>query len=79
MVAAAVDQGHRWICPRCDIVSQDWVVRAHRVGLLVYVYHVNDRDTAERIAAWGADAIGTDFPEIALHLCSPGGVRRRQG
>jgi len=68
MVAVALQQGHRWICPRCDVVTQEWVARAHRADLLVYVYHVNDRDMARHIASWGVDAIGTDFPEIATHL-----------
>lgn len=79
MVVAALEQGHRWICPRCDVVTQEGVGRAHGAGLLVYVYHVNDRETAERTAAWGVDAIGTDFPEIALDLSGPRGAGRAQG
>ncbi len=68
MVRVALDGGHRWICPRYDVVSRAWVAQAHKVGLLVYVYHVNDREVARKIAPWGVDALGTDYPEIAYGL-----------
>ncbi len=71
MVGLALEQRHRWICPRYDVVTQELVVRARAAGLLVYVYHVNDRGVAERVAGWGVDAVGTDFPEIALDLAGP--------
>lgn len=68
MVAVALEQGHRWICPRFDVVSRESVLYAHSKGLLVYVYHVNDRGKAVQLASWDVDAIGTDFPEIASGL-----------
>lgn len=79
MVAFALEQGHRWIGPRCNIVTRECVARAHEAGLLVYVYHVNDRADAVRFAAWGVDAVGTDFPEIAIDLISPQGAWQPRG
>jgi len=72
MVRVALDGGHRWICPRHDVVSRAWVTQAHEAGLLVYVYHVNDRKGAGEIVPWGVDAIGTDYPEIAYGLTREG-------
>jgi glycerophosphoryl diester phosphodiesterase len=70
MVAIALEQGHRWICPRFNVVTPELVLHAHSKGFLVYVYHVNDRGKAKELALWGVDAIGTDFPEIASDLLS---------
>lgn len=72
MVKIAHAGGHRWIGPRFDVVSSAGVNQAHEAGLLVYVYHVNDRKVAREIAAWGVDAIGTDYPEIASSLVREG-------
>ncbi len=68
MVKVAKENGHQWICPRFDVVTRELVIRAHFKGLLVYVYHVNDRRRAIELASWDVDAIGTDFPEIASDL-----------
>jgi glycerophosphoryl diester phosphodiesterase len=70
MVKVAQENGNQWICPRFDVVTRELVIRAHSKGLLVYVYHVNDRRSANQLASWGVDAIGTDSPEIASNLSS---------
>lgn len=70
MVTVALEHGHRWICPRFDLVTRELVIRAHQARLMVYVYHVNDRKVASQITSWGVDAIGTDLPEIASGLSS---------
>jgi glycerophosphoryl diester phosphodiesterase len=72
MIAAAEKHGHKWICPRADIVNPQLIENAHGVGMLVYVYHVNNRGMAERLIRWGADAIGTDFPEMVSELVPTG-------
>jgi len=64
MIATAVENRHRWICPRFDIATQPLVAAAHGSGLLVYVYHVIERRLASQFMDWGVDAIGTDFPDL---------------
>lgn len=64
MIATAEKHGHRWICPRFDIATQDLVIKAHGKRLSVYVYHVNKPEIAQNLAGWGVDAIGTDFPDL---------------
>ncbi|MGH7774369.1 MAG: glycerophosphodiester phosphodiesterase [Candidatus Binatia bacterium] len=71
MIATAKEHGHRWICPRFNIVSHDLVNRAHDVGLLVYVYHVNQQQIAEDLILWRVDAVGTDYPELVSGLLVP--------
>jgi glycerophosphoryl diester phosphodiesterase len=68
MVTVAREHHHRWICPHFNAVTPELVTEAHQAGLLVYAYHVKDRQIANRLALWGVDAIGTDFPEIASDL-----------
>jgi glycerophosphoryl diester phosphodiesterase len=64
MIGLASVHNHCWICPRVDIASADLIARAHGAALKVYVYHVNRSDQAEALIRWGADAIGTDHPEM---------------
>ncbi len=64
MISAAVGNKHRWVCPRFDIATRALVAAAHDKGLLVYVYHVNERGIASEFMDWGVDAIGTDFPDL---------------
>jgi glycerophosphoryl diester phosphodiesterase len=46
------------------------VNRARSEKLLVYVYHVNDRQIAKELIVWGVDAVGTDYPETISDLLS---------
>jgi glycerophosphoryl diester phosphodiesterase len=70
MNAIAKERGHRWICPRSSIVRRALVDRAHSEGLLVYVFHVNDREIAKDLIGWSVDAIGTDYPEMVSEVLS---------
>jgi glycerophosphoryl diester phosphodiesterase len=70
MVVVAQEHGHRWICPRSDIVVQELVQKAHAAALRVYVYHVNDRKLAQKLTSWRVDAIGTDDPAMLSELLS---------
>ena len=71
MITVALENKHQWICPRFDVVTRGLVTKAHQIGLLVYVYHVNDRRIASKLTSWSIDAIGTDFPDIASDLPCP--------
>ena len=51
--------GHRVVSPR-------FIADAHGAGLPVQVWTVNDPADAERLIAWGADAIITDRPDLIL-------------
>ena len=48
------------------IVTPRFVDHAHRAGIVVKVWTVNDRADMERLLAWGVDAIITDRPDIAV-------------
>ncbi len=48
---------------RMDLVTARFVERAHRRGLKVFVYTVNDPGDIKRMEAMGVDGIFTDFPE----------------
>lgn len=64
LVVIAREQGHRWICPRQNIVNRSLVQSAHAARIQVYVYHVNDARIARELFLWGVDAIGTDYPDL---------------
>jgi len=66
MIDIALKHRHRWICPRFDVVNRELVDLAHAHNLLVYVYHVNQREHVEGVFELGADSIGTDYPEIVV-------------
>jgi glycerophosphoryl diester phosphodiesterase len=54
------------------LVDADVVATLHTVGWLVMAYTVNDAAAAERLFAWGVDALITDAVD-----CLPAAVRRR--
>lgn len=68
MITTAQEHGHGWICPRFDIATADLVTKAHAKRLWVYVYHVNKPEIAHNLLGWGADAIGTDFPDLVRRV-----------
>jgi glycerophosphoryl diester phosphodiesterase len=51
-------------------VTKMWVDRAHRSGLRVAVYTVNEPEDIDRMRAWGVDAIFCDYPDRALTASS---------
>jgi glycerophosphoryl diester phosphodiesterase len=53
------------------IVSRRFVRFAHRSGLPVKVWTVNDRADIKRLVSWGVDAIITDRPDIAREVIGP--------
>lgn len=52
--------------PALRYVTRRFVEDAHRRGLKVFVYTVNDPADLARLRDWGVDGVFTDFPERAL-------------
>ncbi len=57
------------------IVSRRFIRHAHRAGLPVKVWTVNDADDMRRLLDWGVDAIITDRPDVAVGVVSEGQTR----
>jgi glycerophosphoryl diester phosphodiesterase len=57
------------------IVIAESVAAAHRVGLEVHVWTINDEGEMERLLALGVDAIMSDFPERAHAVLRRRGLR----
>ena len=63
-----VDVEGELLFPPYEAVSRPIVERAHRVGLSVYPWTVNDRDAMERLYGHGVDGIITDDPKTLADL-----------
>ena len=50
------------------VVSPRFVEHAHRAGLAVQVWTVDDEAAARRLLAWGVDALITDRPDLMVPL-----------
>lgn len=50
------------------IVSPSSVKAAHRLGVQVHVWTVNERADMERLLEWGVDGIMTDRPDVLAEL-----------
>jgi glycerophosphoryl diester phosphodiesterase len=48
------------------IVSRGFVKHAHRAGLPVKVWTVNDPQDMRRLLEWGVDALISDRPDLAV-------------
>lgn len=69
---------------RTRVVSPRFVADAHRAGLGVQVWTVDDESDARRLLDWGVDALITDRPDKMLPLvrafhAPPAGRRRAHG
>ena len=53
---------------RTRVVSPRFILDAHRAGLGVQVWTVDDQDEARRLLAWGVDALITDRPDVMVPL-----------
>lgn len=47
------------------VITPRFVAHAHRAGIPVKVWTVDDRDDMRRLAGWGVDGIITDRPDVA--------------
>ena len=54
---------------RMRVVSPRFVATAHRAGLGVQVWTVNQPETAHRLLGYGVDALITDRPDLLVPLC----------
>lgn len=53
---------------RIPVVTADFVARAHRSGLLVHVWTINDEQTMQSLLDLGVDGIVTDDVELGLEV-----------
>lgn len=65
-VTLAADRGHAALHPRHEAVTPELVAAAHRRGLAVHAWTVDDPDDVRRVAACGADAVITNVVPTAL-------------
>jgi len=61
-----VERGHSIFNPWHGLVTEKFVAQAHRRGIFVGTWTVNDLDTIPKLAATGVDAILTDHPADAI-------------
>jgi len=71
-VAAAVASGCVAVNPWDPCVSSESIARAHDAGLAVNVWTVDDPDRIRQLAEWGADAVITNRPAVALSALGRG-------
>jgi len=55
-----------FLAPYSELVTKEFVDKAHALGKSVYAYRVNDKELAEKLIAMGVDDIGTDFPRLFI-------------
>lgn len=65
LAAVATELGARVLSLDRDFADPDLIADAHKRGLKVYVYTVNETDDIARFRAAGVDGVFTDFPERA--------------
>ena len=53
------------------IISPRFVAHAHRSGLPVKIWTVNTEPDMRRLIEWGADALISDRPDLAVAVCKP--------
>ena len=58
----------RFVNPALRYVTRRFVEDAHRRGLRVFVYTVNEPADIARMREWGVDGVFTDYPERALEI-----------
>lgn len=62
--ALQVPEVHRGV----RVVSPSMVAAAHRMGLEVHVWTVDERETMERLLSWGVDGIMSDRPDVLAQV-----------
>ena len=56
------------------IVTRNFIEHAHRADIPVKVWTVNEEADIRRLLAWGADAIISDRPDLAVRVCAASGT-----
>lgn len=70
MVTAATRIGCRSLHPHVDLVDAELVEKAHRAGVSVAVWTVNDRALLETVSRAGVDTVITDEVPLVLQVLS---------
>jgi glycerophosphoryl diester phosphodiesterase len=68
--AVAAEAVATWAPEHADLTQQD-IASAHRLGLAVLPWTVNDPAAMRRLRDWGVDGLITDRPDLALALPAP--------
>ena len=63
LVERSVRAGARQIVPRGDLVTPALVEKAHRAGLQVVAWTINEPEQMRRLIAAGVDGIMSDYPD----------------
>ena len=66
--AFAHELGAYSVHPSIEFVSAEFVTDAHRRGLKVFVYTVNDPEDIQRMQALGVDGVFTNYPDRVLNF-----------
>jgi glycerophosphoryl diester phosphodiesterase len=73
-VPLALDHACTALHPHASLVTEALVTEAHRAGLAVAAWTVNDPSELERMARAGVDTVITDDVPLALSLRTEGPV-----
>jgi glycerophosphoryl diester phosphodiesterase len=60
------------------IVTPQFIAHAHRAGLPVRIWTVDDPGEMERLLAWGADGLISDRPDVAVRVVRGWAARKRE-
>lgn len=63
-VNMAAKSGFDYILPHCSYINEGIVKKAHKAGLKIAPWTVNDISLIDKLCAWGADGVITDYPDI---------------
>lgn len=58
----------RWILPSYKVITREGISLAHRAGLGVIVWTINNKVVAKRYKSFGVDGIATDRPDILIDI-----------
>jgi len=68
LVERTVRAGARQLVARGDLITPDVIAKAHRAGLQVVAWTINEPEQMRRLIAAGIDGIITDFPDRLLSI-----------
>lgn len=64
-VDVAADRGHQALHPWVPMVDEALIARAHRAGLVINAWTIDDPERIAELAAWGIDGVVTNVPDVA--------------
>jgi glycerophosphoryl diester phosphodiesterase len=68
LVERTVRAGARQLVASGDLITHAVVEKAHRAGLQVVAWTINEQEQMQRLIAAGADGIITDYPDRLLNI-----------